>query len=548
MPSAVLSDNAMALTEIKPRLLPMSQSVYKKIGIASLIMMASVFLSRLFGFLRLMIIAYVGGRSGEVDAYQVAFVIPEILNHIVASGFLSITFIPIFSRYLTADEEANGWEVFSIILSCFGTLLMLFIVIGMIFAPEIVTLIAPGRTDPIFRHQVIRMTRIILPAQFFFFAGGLFMAVQFAKEKFFLPALAPLFYNIGIIGGGLLLGPKLGMEGFSWGVLVGALVGNFGIQYWGAKKIGMQYSPRFNFGHPDLKKYIKLTLPLMLGLTLFFSMEIFMKFFGSYLPAGSIADLEYSLRTVLLLVAFFGQALGVASYPFMARLVAENKIAEMNRLLNDTLRILSLVIPFSVLLMVLRHEVILILFQRGNFDAVATGQTSVVLVFFLIGSFAFAANTIVPRAYYAMQDTLSPAIYGTIVVILSIPLYLAGSNILGARGIALAVSLSGIFQVFFLYIIWNKRTQNKGSRDVYVTYLKMIVLSVLLGIFVAGFKLKVLGGIDSTTFSGSLWVTLVTGIVFTGLLLFAGYLLKVKEIREMINRVRSGLTSSNSRL
>ena len=94
----------------------MSKSVYKKVGIASLIMMASIFLSRLFGFFRLMIIAYVGGRSGEVDAYQVAFVIPEILNHIVASGFLSITFIPIFSRYLAADREKHGWEIFSIIL------------------------------------------------------------------------------------------------------------------------------------------------------------------------------------------------------------------------------------------------------------------------------------------------------------------------------------------------------------------------------------------------------------------------------------------------
>ena len=514
----------------------MQKSVYKKIGIASLIMMASVFLSRLFGFVRLMIIAYVGGRSGEVDAYQVAFVIPEILNHIVASGFLSITFIPIFSRYLTADNETNGWKIFSIILSCFGVLLIFFIVIGMIFAPEIVTLIARGRTDPIFRHQVIRMTRIILPAQFFFFAGGLFMAVQFAKERFFLPALAPLFYNLGIIGGGLLLGPTLGMEGFSWGVLLGAFIGNFGIQYWGAKKIGMRYSPRFNFGHPDLKKYIKLTLPLMLGLTLFFSMEIFMKFFGSYLPPGSIADLEYSLRTVLLLVAFFGQAVGVASYPFMARLVAENKLAEMNQLLNDTLRYLSLVIPFSVLLMVLRQEVILILFQRGNFDAAATGQTSVVLIFFLIGSFAFAANTIVPRAYYAMQDTLSPAVYGSGVVVLSIPLYLAGSNMLGTRGIALAVSLSGIFQVCLLYILWNKRTQNKGSRHVYVAYLKMIVISIVLGIIVGGFKSSVLGAIDSTTFSGSLWVALLTGIFFAALMLLAGYVFRIKEISEVIDR------------
>ena len=502
-----------------------------------MIMMASVFLSRLFGFLRLMVIAYVGGRSAAVDAYQVAFVIPEILNHIVASGFLSITFIPIFSRHLAAGRPDNGWKVFSIVLSCFGLLLILFLVIGMIFVPEIVGLIARGRTDPVFRLQTIRMTRIILPAQFFFFTGGLFMAVQFAKEKFLIPALAPLFYNLGIIAGGLLLGPRLGMEGFSWGVLLGAFVGNFGVQCWGARRVGMRFSPTFDFRHPDLKKYIKLTLPLMLGLTLFFSMEIFMKFFGSYLPPGGIADLEYSLRTVLLLVAFFGQALGVASYPFMARLVAENKLAEMNRLLNDTLRYLSLVIPFSVLLMVIRHEVILILFQRGKFDAAATGQASAVLVFFLAGSFAFAANTIVPRAYYAMQDTLFPAIYGTIAVILSLPLYLAGLTMLGARGIALAVSLSGIFQVFLLYALWNRRTRNRGSRDVYVTYLKMMFLSALLGIFMVGLRSTVLGGMDSSTFSGSIGVALISGVIFSGALLLGGYVFRIKVIREVIDRL-----------
>ena len=517
----------------------MDHSVYRKIGLASLIMMASVFLSRLFGFIRLMVIAYIGGRSAEVDAYQIAFVIPEILNHIIASGFLSITFIPIFSRYVATNREAQGWKVFSIILSSFGALLILLIAVGMLWAPDLVALIARGRTDPIFRLQVVRMTQIILPAQFFFFTGGLFMAVQFAKEKFFIPALAPLFYNLGIIGGGVLLGPQLGMEGFSWGVLIGAFVGNFGIQYWGARKVGMRYALGFDLKHPDLKNYVKLTLPLMLGLTMFFSMEIFMKFFGSYLPPGSIADLEYSLRTMLLLVAFFGQAVGVASYPFMARLAAENKFAEMNQLLNNTLRYLSLVIPFSVLLMVLRYEVILMLLQRGKFDSGATGQTSVVLIFFMVGSFAFAANTIVPRAYYAMQDTVFPAIYGTVAVIVSIPLYLLGLDFFGTRGVALAVSLSGILQVLVLYMLWNKRTKNTGSREVYRTYIKMIFVSLLLGIFLAGFKLKILSAIDSTTFSGSLQISLITGIVFICMLLLAGYFLKIREIREILDRLIS---------
>ena len=133
----------------------MSVSIYKKVGIAAVIMMASVFLSRLFGLFRLMAIAYVGGRSGDVDAYQVAFVIPEILNHIAASGFLSITFIPIFSQYLSQNQEEQGWQVFSIILTCFGSLLLIFIVITHAFAPDLAALLARGRPNPVFRANVV---------------------------------------------------------------------------------------------------------------------------------------------------------------------------------------------------------------------------------------------------------------------------------------------------------------------------------------------------------------------------------------------------------
>ena len=515
----------------------MSASLYKKVGIAAAIMTGSIFLSRFLGFIRVMVIAYVGGRSEGVDAYQVAFIIPEILNHIIASGFLSITFIPIFSRYLIADQEEQGWRVFSIILSGFGALLALFIIISEALAPQLIALIAHGRPHPDFRQQVLTMTRIVIPAQFFFFAGGMFMAVQFAKERFLIPAMAPLIYNLGIIGGGILLGPRLGMQGFSWGVLVGAFVGNFALQWWGAKKVGMKFSFIFDYEHPDLKNYIKLTLPLMLGLTMFFSMEIFIKFFGAYLPAGSIADLEYSLRTMLLLVAFFGQAVGVASYPFMARLIAENKLQEMNQLLNDTLKYLALVIPFSILLMVLRHEVVFLLFERGNFDAAATGHTSEVLMYLLIGAFAVAANTIVPRAYYAMQDTLFPAIYGTAAVLVSIPLYVFGLNLMGTPGVALAVSLSAILQVFVLYVIWNRRSRNTGSLKVYGFYLKILAISIPVGLALLGFKRLLSGWIDVQSFTGSLVMIFLTGVLFLIVLVVAGYGLRIKEINDLMNNI-----------
>ncbi|MEZ4527747.1 MAG: murein biosynthesis integral membrane protein MurJ [Desulfobacterales bacterium] len=513
-------------------------SLYKKVGTASLIMMASVLLSRVIGLLREMVIAYAGGAGGDVDAYQVAFVIPEILNHIAASGFLSVTFIPIFSGYLARNEEERGWEVFSLVLTCFGTMLLFFILAASFFAPALIRLLAPGFADPVLIAKAVRMTRIILPAQFFFFAGGLLMAVQFAKEQFAIPALAPLLYNIGIICGGILLHRAVGMEGFSWGVLAGAFAGNFAVQIYGAKKAGMKLCFLFAFRHPDLIKYILLSLPLMLGLTMSFSTEIFLKYFGSYLPEGSIASLNYGMRIMFILVGFFGQASGMASFPFLARLAAENKMEEMNNLLDTTLRWLSPVIPFSVLLMVLRHETVLILFQRGRFDAAATELTAHVLIFLLAGTFAYAAQTVVVRGYYAMQDTLFPALFGTAAVIVSLPLYGYGMKLMGISGLAIAISLSAIFQVWLLYFLWNRRIRKSG-KSVYLFYLRMFALSTVLGLFLEFFRRTALAGIDAFTFRGSLLISLITGLIFLMLLPIAGYAFGIREISEFMAKIRN---------
>ncbi|MEZ4551715.1 MAG: lipid II flippase MurJ [Desulfobacterales bacterium] len=410
-----------------------SNALYRKIGIASVIMMV-------FG------IPQPGDRAGSGNghrpaaalvrpwyfSYQIVFVLPEILNHIVASGFLSVVFIPIFSRYLADNRETEGWRVFSIIiLTGFGTLLLFLIGIGRMVCPGAAGVLAPGITDPSVKADAIHMTRIILPAQFFFFTGGMLSAVQFAKEQFAIPALAPLIYNLGIIGGGVLLYNHLGMAGFSWGVLAGAFIGNFALQIRGARRAGLRFSLIFNMNHPDFKKYILLTLPLMLGLTMTFSTEFFLKFFGSFLPEGRIAALNYSLRVMLILVAFFGQAVGVASFPFMARLAAEKKLAEMNQLLNDTLRYLALVIPFSVLFMVLRHEVIMILVQRGRFDAAATVLTADILVYIMAG--AVCGSDRRSQRLFAVQNTLFPAVYGTLAVIVSLPIYYVGMQYMGGE-------------------------------------------------------------------------------------------------------------------
>ncbi len=455
--------------------------IYRKIGRASIIMMTSIFLSRFMGLFREMTIAAVGGADMAVDAYRVAFILPEILNHILASGFLSVTFIPILAGYLAKGDERRAWRTFSLIFNVFGSILIILILISLFFAPQIVSQLTPGRRDPQFQLMAVHMTRIILPAQFFFFCGGLLMAVQFVRERFTIPALAPLLYNAGIIGGGLILGPYLGMEGFCWGVLLGAFFGNFALQWYGARAAGMRLHLCADIFHPDLRRYIRLTLPLMLGLTMTFSTEIFSKFFGSFLPEGAISWVDYAMRVMLMLVAFFGQAVGVASYPFMARLAAENRIEELNRVLNNTIRYLALVIPISVLFAVLRREVVIILFQRGSFTPQDTAMTAQVLGVLLIGAVAFAAQTVVNRGFYATENTLFPAIFGSIAVVLSLPLYWFGVNLGQAAGLGLAIAVSSLLQVLTLFFFWNKKSRNTGSGSVYRFYLKVISATIPLG-------------------------------------------------------------------
>ncbi len=510
--------------------------LYKKVGIASLIMMTSVLLSRFIGLLREVVIAYAGGTGSAVDAYQMAFVLPEMLNHVAATGFLSITFIPIFNRYVLGNREMDGWRIFSLILSTFGTLLLLLILPACFYADRLVSLFAPGIADPVVKALTIRMTRIVLPAQFFFFIGGLFMAVQFAKQRFLIPALAPLLYNLGIITGGIVLAPWIGIEGFAWGVLAGAVAGNFAVQWIGASRVGMRFKPCFQWRHPDLKQYVVLTLPLILGLTMTFSTEFFFRFFGSYMPQGAVAALNYGLRIMFILVGLFGQAVGTASYPFMSRLATEGRMAEMNRLLDRTVGALSIVIPFSVFLMVIRHEAVFILFQRGRFDAAATALTAQILPFLLTGAFAFAAQTVVVRGYYALQNTLFPALLGTAAVLFSIPVYILGMENMGAPGVALGVSISAFMQAALLYMIWNRRTRNRGSGNVYKTVLKMGLLSLILGPALEIVRQSAFSRFSDGSLFGSLITCVALGFLFLCLLYVACSVMKMDDILKILEK------------
>ncbi|MDR0331740.1 MAG: hypothetical protein LBH93_08545, partial [Chitinispirillales bacterium] len=330
--------------------------------------------------------------------------------------------------------------------------------------PNLLSLTGFKNQSPETFALTVRLTRIVLPAQMFFYWGAFLMAAQYARQRFFLPALSPLCYNLGIIAGGIFLSPVAGIEGFAWGVLGGAFIGNVAVQLPGALAIGMKYRPRFSPADPDFIRYVKITIPLVAGLGMSFSNEIFFRYFASFLESGAAASANYALRTMMILVGVFGQASGVAFYPYLTKLAAEKAYGRMSELLNGMISKIALyLLPLTGIMMALAEQIILILYEHGKFTRESTQETAPILTMYLIGAFASSVSILAARPFYALQKTLLPMAVSTSISLLSIPLYYIFSKHLGAKGLGLASGVAMTAQFLILYIIWGMRYGGFGA-------------------------------------------------------------------------------------
>src|SRR6516162_10999470 len=360
----------------------------RRIAQSTGIVMASVLASRLLGFLREWLVAHQIGSNAITDAYYAAFTLPDFLNYLVAGGSLSLIFIPVFARYLAENQEDEGWRVFSIVITFMGLVLVVLVLAGEAFAPQLVQVITPGFA-PAEKARVVFLTRLMLPAQICFYLGGVMAAVQYAKARFIVPSLAPVIYNLLIILGGWLLAPRIGITGFAAGVLAGALVGNFLLQVYGAARAGARFRPSLNWRHPGFRLFVRLAIPIMLALSLVFTDDWIIRWFGSYLQPASITWLSYAKTLMRVPLGVVGQAVGVASFPFLAQLYSENKLDELNRTLNTTLRGLTLLlVPVSALTMGLSSPLVYLVFSHTRLRAADLKDTASTLVFFSVGVLA----------------------------------------------------------------------------------------------------------------------------------------------------------------
>lgn len=497
---------------------------------ATMIVTVSVLLSRVLGFFREWVLAAQVGSNALTDAYYAAFTIPDILNYLLAGGALSVTFVPVFIEYFMSRREEEAWRIFSTVLTTMSLLLVALLVVAEIYAPVLTGWLAPGFA-PEQQEMVTRLTRIMLPAQAFFFIGGVMSAVQYAQNRFLIPSLAPLIYNGMIILFGVLFSERMGVEAFSWGVLAGSLLGNCLLQIYGAWRVSARFRLALDWSHPGFHRFLHLTWPIMLGFSVIIVDDWAMRWFGSYLAAASISWLGYGKQLMRIVVGVFGQAAGVAAFPQMARLVAQQKWDEMHGSLENALRhVILTVVPASLLLGLLSKPVVYILFSRTKMGPADIEQTATVMLIFLLGAFAWAAQGIIGRGFYALGDTLTPTLVGSGLTLLTLPLYWLGARHYAHLGLAAASTIAVLVYTFGLWVVLFRRLQ--VSLVPVMNYLARTCAASAVAGVPTYLALKYLA-VDELTIPLALGQGVAGGAVFVGVFVLSASWLGVARVQDL---------------
>jgi putative peptidoglycan lipid II flippase len=423
---------------------------------ATVLLMTAIMLSRVIGYVREAYIAWAFGAGPQTDAYVAGFTIPDWLNYLVAGGTASITFVSIYTRFLAQNREEDARKTFSIIITVMTVVLGIGTVLAEIFTPEIERHMFSG-FNPGQLQLCVHLTRILLPAQIFFYVGGVVSAVLLSRRLFLFPAFGPLLYNVAIIMGGVLFAHRLGIASLAYGALVGAFIGPFLVNAIGTAGTGVGYRISFDIRNPAFREWVRLSIPLMLGVSLVTADDWILRYFASA-NAGDITRLNYAKRLFAVPIAVLGQATGQASLPFFARLFGEKKMKEFAETVNGSIyRIIAASLLVTSLMAVAALPLMDLVYRRGRFLFSDSRTTAVYFFWFSLSLAFWAAQALYARAFYAAGNTLTPMIASSIITVASIPMYSALFHVFSTVGLAIASDIGIAANTLALAILLHQR-------------------------------------------------------------------------------------------
>ncbi len=424
--------------------------------------MVSTFLSRIMGLVRVKYIAFLFGAGIATDAYNAAIQLPDMIAYFVAGGAASITFITILSRYRETGNEQEGEHALSVILTMMICVLGAAILLGEIFSPLYVSVFFP-KFNPGEAALCVHMTRIMLFQPLLLFVGGVFGAVLFVHRQFAYQAVSPLVYNLAIILAAVFLAKSMGVSSLAIGVVAGAFLGWFALNAWGVHRVGVHYRPRFDWSHPGLREWLRLSLPLMLGVTVVTADTWILNYFASSVP-GQISRLSYAKNLFTAPIAILGQAVGAASLPFFASLFSQKRLVEFAAAVNSSVsRILAFSFIVSAWMGGLAYPAVDLVFRGGSFNHRDARETAVYFAIFSISLFLWTSQAIYARAFYAAGNTFAPMAAGVIVTLASLPIYWLLHRSAGAIGLSFASDAAILLQTVVLSVMLHRRKMVRFS-------------------------------------------------------------------------------------
>jgi len=448
---------------------------------AAFIIAAAGVASRLLGLLRDRVLASHFGAGDTLDVYYAAFRVPDLIYNLLILGALSAAFIPVFTGLIARDEEKEAWEVVNIFLTTAILFLLVLAGIFSIFAPWLVKLITPGFSREKMQ-SVITLTRIMFLSPIFLGVSGIFGGILNSFRRFLIYSIAPLLYNLGIIFGALFFVKPFGIAGLAWGVVLGAAL-HMAIQYPNVKLTGMKYFPRLDFKNKNLRRIVKLMIPRTMGLAVTQVNLLVITIIASTLSAGSLAIFNFANNLQSAPLGFLSVPFVLAIFPTLSHLAAREKWDEFAVNFSKVFRqILFFIVPASVLMLVLRAQIVRIVLGAGKFDWEDTILTFQALGIFSVSLFAQCLVPLLARAFYAIHNTRIPFYTGIAAEFVNLVLALWLSRMFGILGLVWAFSAASIVNMFLLILILRRKFDDLDDKKIIAVVLRITAAALAAGL------------------------------------------------------------------
>lgn len=497
-------------------------------------------LSRILGLGRDMVITYFFGAGAHTDAFYVAFRIPNLLRRLLAEGSLTVTFIPVFTKYLRGKNSKESKRVSDSVFTVLFLILGVVSIAGILLSPFIIKLFASGFKGETF-DLAVELNRLMFPYIFFISLTALSMGILNSLRHFFAPSFSPVILNISIILFAFLLHKHLDVPilSLALGVVAGGVL-QLIFQFPFLRSKGFMFSFSKEFRHPAVKRIGRLMLPQVFGLAVYNLNILVNTQYASYLPEGTQSYLFLSERLIEFPLGVFAVSIATALLPNLSSLFSKGEFDKFKDSYLYALRLmLFIMVPALIGLIVLRVPICNLIYQRGEFGYDATVYTSQALFGYAIGLWAVGGIRITAPAFYSMQDTKTPVKIAFLAFIINIILaYLLGFTAgLKHTGLAIASSLSSIFNFSILFFILNKKMVKVHDTNLLKYILKIVLVSVIMGIL--SWRLSALANWQN---EGDIYyrgfVLLISIIVPAGLYIIMTKMIRIPEVNYLSDLIK----------